>query len=101
MTSAPAGLCSAAHVLLSSGSRDNFMTPFQAGGHALGAASDEKPADTNFRSGRVSERATMVKMSRTRSSSSNVTRLVTSRPVLALVLDVFASVEMLPRSEER
>ena len=49
-----------------------------------------------MRSGRVSERATMVKMSRTRSSSSSVTRLVTSRFVLALLLDVSASVEMLP-----
>ena len=37
-------------------------------------------------------------MSRTRDSSSSVTRLVTSRAVLALVLDVFASVEMLPVS---
>src|SRR6202162_1037338 len=75
-----------------------FHGALHAGGPALGAARDENPADTNLRSGRASERATMVKMSRTRSSSSNVTRLVTSSPVLALVLDVLASVEMLPVS---
>ena len=51
-----------------------------------------------MRSVRVSERATMVKMSRTRSSSSSVTRLVTSRAVLASVLAELASVDMLPVS---
>jgi len=52
----------------------------------------------SLRSGRISERATIVETSATRSSSSSVTRLVTSRPVVALFLDVSASVEMLPAS---
>ena len=52
----------------------------------------------SLRSGRISERATIVETSATRSSSSSVTRLVSSRSVLALVLDVFASAEMLPVS---
>ena len=52
----------------------------------------------SLRSGRISERATVVETSSTRSSSSSVTRLVTSSSVVASDLDVFASVEMLPVS---